>query len=212
MALPKSELYLTVAEYLAMERESEERHIYLDGQIYLMAGETPAHGDICTNLTGLLHAQLRGTRCRVWTKDFRVRSGPKPKFSSSKKGLYSYSDLVVVCGEPQFHDDRRDLLTNPAAIIEVLSDATEAFDRGEKFRRYAEWNLALTDYVLVSQTLPVVDHFTRQNDGGWNYHVYSGLEASLTIQSINCSLRLADVYERVTFPLAEEESATIEEP
>ena len=194
-----------------MERESEERHIYLDGQIYLMAGETPAPGDICSNLVRDVNTQLRGTPCRVWTKDFRVRSGPEPKYSYSKKGLYSYPDLVVVCGEPQFHDERRDILINPAVIIEVLSDATEAFDRGEKFRRYAEWNLTLVDYVLVSQTLPVVDHFVRQNDGGWNYHVYSGLEASLIIQTINCRLRLADIYERVSFPVAEEESPAVEE-
>ena len=136
MSLPQTQLHYTVEEYLALERESEERHEYLDGQIYAIAGESPQHGDISSNLVGILNPQLRGTPCRVWTKDAKVRSGPAIKSDRTAKGLFSYPDLVVVCGEPQFLDERQDVLLNPTVIIEVLSPTTESYDRGEQFQRY----------------------------------------------------------------------------
>jgi Uma2 family endonuclease len=154
MRLPQSQGYFSVAEYLALERESEERHEYLDGYVYAMAGESPEHSDICANLAGILYLQLRGTPCRVWSKDTKVRSGPEPRSRRAMKGLFSYPDLVVVCGAPQFHDTYRDVLLNPTVIIEVLSSSAEIFDRGEKFWRYRTWLPALTNYLLVSQALP----------------------------------------------------------
>ncbi|MBK8315022.1 MAG: Uma2 family endonuclease [Acidobacteria bacterium] len=116
------------------------------------------------------------------------------------------SDLVVFCGEPQYHDDHRDVLINPTVVIEVLSPATEAFDRGEKFLRYQTWNPTLTDYLLVSQARPVIEHFSRQQAGGWSYHVCQELSASLTIQSIGCTLSLAEVYDRIVFQTESSES------
>lgn len=200
MSLPQTQLNYSVGEYLTLERESEERHEYLDGQIYAMAGESPQHGDISSNLVGILHPQLRGTPCRVWTKDAKVRSGPAIKSYRTTKGLFSYPDLVVVCGEPQFLDGHRDVLLNPTVIIEVLSPTTESFDRGEKFWRYRTHLAALTDYVLVSQTLPLVEHFRRQSDDEWVLSTASGLESSLRLASIGCVLRLSEVYDRVSFP------------
>ena len=117
----------------------------------------------------------------------------------SKQGLFSYPDLVVICGEPQYHDEHTDVILNPAAIIEVPSKSTESFDRGEKFHRYQVWNPTLTDYLLVSQNAPIIEHFTRQADGSWSYKIYQGLDRSLTIESIGCELRLADVYDRINF-------------
>ena len=130
MHLSPSQRDYTIEEYLALERVSEERHEYLDaGQIYAMAGESPEHGDICTNLVMTIGSQLRASSCRVWTKDTKVRSGPLPKQRRAFKGfIFSYPDLVIVCGEPQFHDQYRDVLLNPAVIIEVLSPHTEAFN------------------------------------------------------------------------------------
>ena len=133
MSLPKSETISTVEEYLVLERESEERHEYLDGLIYLMAGESPEHGDICMNLSRIVSSQLLGSPCRAWSKDTKVRSGPSTESRRSAKGLYSYPDLVIVSGEPKFHDQHRDVLVNPRVIIEVLSQTTEAFDRGAKW-------------------------------------------------------------------------------
>ena len=154
---PKSRY--TVETYLEIERKSEERHEYLDGEVYLMAGESPEHGTICMNLSVIMGSQLRGTPCQAFAKDMKVRSGPTPRSGTSMKGLFSYPDLLVTCGDLQFHDQFRDILLNPTLIIEVLSNATEAFDRGEKFRRYRTWLPTLRDYLLVAQDKPLIDHY-----------------------------------------------------
>jgi Uma2 family endonuclease len=188
-----------VEEYLALERESDERHEYLDGIVYEMAGESPAHGAICVNLVGQLYNQLKGGPCQLFTKDMKVRSGPAPLSRRSRKGLFSYPDLVV-CGEMKFLDEHKDVLLNPSIIIEVTSPTTESFDHTGKWLRYQTWLPELTDYVLVSQLRPVIEHFSRRPAGQWLYTPASGLEASLRIDSINCTLPLAEVYDRVTFP------------
>ena len=211
MALAKEKIALTVEEYLASERASVERHEYLDGLVYAMAGESPTHGTICTNLISEVRVQLKGTPCQAWSKDCKVRSGPvlDPR---DRKGLFSYPDLVVFCGEPSFHDVHRDVLTNPVVIIEVLSPSTEVFDRGEKFARLRNWNPSLLDYLLVSQSYPLVEQFTRREDGSWLYRFGEDLTASLPIESIGCTLHLAEVYDRIVFPLPTlpEEVATLE--
>jgi Uma2 family endonuclease len=199
MSVAQSEPRYTVEEYLALESDSEERHEYLDGQIYLMAGESPEHADICTNLVIQLGMRLRDTNCRVRSKDTKVRSGPSPVPRKSAKGLFSYPDVVVICGEPQYYDENRDVVINPTVIIEVLSDSTEAFDRGEKFLRYQNWNASLTDYILVSQFAVIVEHFVRKPDGSWSYQVYQGLDQSLVIESVDCRLQLSEVYDRIVF-------------
>src|SRR5499426_3673308 len=193
MALSQAEILHTVAEYLAFERSADERHEYLDGYLYAMAGEGLNHGTICTNLVGTLQVQLRGTPCLLLSKDMKVRSSALPQTSRFRKGLFSYPDLVIVCGEPLFHDVHRDALLNPKIIIEVLSPSTEAFDRGGKFLRYQTWNPTLTDYVLVSQNAPILEHFIRRDDGSWSYYVYQGIERQVSIASVDCTLRLADV-------------------
>jgi Uma2 family endonuclease len=200
MSLPLLRVRYTVEEYLALERASEERHEYLDGDIYAMAGESPDHGRICMNLYGSLWPQLRGTPCEAFAKDTKVRSGPLPLSDHSMEGLFSYPDLVVVCGAMQFHDQVRDVLLNPSLIIEVLSASTEAFDRGEKFRRYRTWLPTLHDYLLVAQDRPLIDHYHRVEENRWELVSIEGLAASLHLESIQCTLRLADVYDRITFP------------
>ena len=189
----------TVEEYLEMERQSPERHEYLDGFVYAMAGESPNHGTISTNLISEVRVQLKGSPCQGWAKDCKVRSGPAAE-PGGRSGIYSYPDLVVFCGEPIFHDQHRDVLTNPVVIIEVLSPSTEAFDRGEKFTRLRNWNPSLQDYLLVSQVAPLVEHFTRRDDGSWLYRAAEDITASLTIESIGCRLQLGEIYDRIVFP------------
>jgi Uma2 family endonuclease len=167
MSLSRLEPRYTSEEYLAMERGSPERHEYLDGQIHPMAGETLEHGIISTNLSGIISTQLLGKPCLVLSKDMKVRSGPLSRSSEITRGLYSYPDLLVVCGKPEFHDEYRDVLLNPQVIIEVLSATTEAYDRGQKFLRYRTWLKSLTDYIVVSQYEPLIEQFTRQPDGVW---------------------------------------------
>ena len=200
MGAPKLQPRYTVDEYLAMERAAEERHIYLDGEIIAMAGESLSHGRISVNVVASLVAQLKGKPCEVLTKDTKVRSGPIPMPGRSRKGLFSYPDILVVCGEIEFHDSHRDVILNPKVIIEGLSESTEAFDRGGKFKKLQNHNPTLTDYVLISQDKPQIEHFRRKSDGEWSYRLHSGLKASVAIASIRCTLKLTDVYDRVKFP------------
>ncbi len=200
MSLPQTRILYTVEEYIEMERASEVRHEYLDGEIYEMAGESLAHGDICMNLSRIISNQLLGSPCRALSKDTKVRSGWLPSPRRMMKGLFSYPDIMVVCGQPQFHDEYQDIIVNPNVIIEVLSEATEKFDRGEKFHRYRLHNETLTDYILISQDLPRVEHFSREADDRWFYTTASELDGVLHLPAIDCRLRLAEVYDRVTFP------------
>jgi Uma2 family endonuclease len=180
----------TPDEYLALERQSEIRHEFLDGTVYAMAGESPRHSAICFNLAGALHHQLRGTDCRGFSPNMKVRAG--------EAGLYAYPDLAIACGEAFFHDRHGDVLLNPAVIFEVLSRSTEAYDRAEKFERYKAIE-TLTDYVLVSQDRPLLEHHSRQPDGTWSRSELQGADASLVLRSVNCLVTLADVYDRIDF-------------
>jgi Uma2 family endonuclease len=181
----------TPEEYLELERKAEFKSEYLDGQIYAMAGASPAHCVITPNLTSELVSQLGETPCQVFSSDMKVRT--------TYKGLYSYPDLSVVCGEPIFHDDKQDILINPKVIFEVLSPSTEAFDRGAKFFRYQIID-TFTDYVLIAQDEPRLEHFIRQQDGGWLLYIVRGLENKLSIPSIDCTISLAGLYDRIKFP------------
>jgi Uma2 family endonuclease len=194
----------TVEEYLAFERASDERHEYLDGVIYAMAGESPDHGRICMNLAATLVPQLRGSDCEAFSKDMKVCCGPYR--THTREGLYAYPDLVVICGAMQFHGQAEDVLVNPKLIVEVLSPSTEAFDRGEKFRRYRAWLPTLTDYVLVAQDRPIIDYYQRTPTGRWELETLEGLDAHVHLPSIACTVPLAEVYERIVFPQAEEDA------
>ncbi len=199
MHAPKLKHSYTVDEYLERERAAEERSEYLDGQIYAMAGESLSHGRISSNLGGLFFAQLRGKPCESLSKDTKVRSGPTPFSGKSKIGMFSYPDFVIICGEPECHDAEQDVILNPTVIVEILSPSTEAFDRGEKYQRYQTWNSTLRDYLLVSQDRPEIEQFSRADKGEWAHQLHSGLDAEVVITSIQCALRLAEVYERVRF-------------
>jgi len=203
IALEKQPYLFTVCEYLTFERAALERHEYLDGVIYAMAGESEAHADISMNLSGLLHQALRGTPCRARSKDTKVRSGPD--HPESRSGLYSYPDLVVLCGEPRYHDTVRDVLLNPRVIIEILSPSTQAFDRLVKRERYHAWLPTLQEYVLVAQDRPHIEHWSKQPDGRWLVGEVEGVEATLVLESLGVRLALVDIYDRVVFPEPEPE-------
>lgn len=198
--LKTRERLYTVAEYLEMEREAEERSEYIDGQIFLMAGESDNHGDISVNLVSILHAQLKGTLCRVRSKETKVKSGGfAVRTGNSTKGMFSYPDLVVICGEVKHYDKRKDIILNPKVIVEVLSKSTERFDRNDKFVRYQMFNDTLSDYILVSQDKPMIEHFVRQGDGTWKLYNHIGLDKICNIESIGCRMELVEVYDRITF-------------
>ena len=183
----------TPEEYLALERPSEIRHEYLDGTVYAMAGESIAHSAICFNLAVTVGLQLRGRDCRGFSPNMKVRAG--------EAGLYAYPDLAVACGEAFFHDRHGDVLLNPTVVFEVLSRSTQVYDRGEKFERYKTIE-SLRDYVLVSQDRPRLEYFSRRPDGIWSHAEFEGLDAVLTLDSINCRVALADIYDRISFDAA----------
>lgn len=192
MGLPKRESYFTPEEYLAFERAAKSKHEYLDGQIYAMAGGSPQHNQICFNLAGELHPQLKGTMCIGYTSDQKIRTDPMD--------LFSYPDLTIVCGPPSFHDKHKDVILNPTVIIEVLSESTEDFDRIEKFAKYKNLK-SLSEYILISQDRPCVEHFVRQKGKRqWLYTMETDLKAEVFIASLNSRLKLADIYDRLTFP------------
>jgi Uma2 family endonuclease len=199
MGLRKTATASTEAQYLKFERGEEWRHEFLDGRIFAMAHESPEHADISMNLCGLAATQLKGKPCRARTKGTRVRSGPIAPATRNTKGMCSYPDVVIICGEPEYLDDTSDTILNPAAILEVLSPSTEAFDRGTKFARYQAWNPSLTDYLLVSQDRAQIEHFQRQADGSWTYRLHAGRRAKVVVATVGVTLKLADVYDRVTF-------------
>lgn len=195
MATPQAKLFVSAEEYLRREREAEERHEYDNGRISAMAGENLSHSRACINLSAIVSIQFKGKSCEAFS--------PNMKIGISAAGKFCYPDLSVICGKPLFHDDKQDVLTNPKVIIEVLSPSTEKYDRSGKFQAYQQIE-SLTDYLLVSQDKPLVEHFQRQSGGQWLYTAHQGLAAAVQLPLIDCQLPLAEIYDRVEFPPEEE--------
>jgi Uma2 family endonuclease len=143
-----------------------------------------------TNLVGELHSQLKTGPCKVYSNDLRVQVAPT--------GLYTYPDVIVLCDEPRFSDKQEDTLLNPALIIEVLSESIKDYDRGGKFEQYRSID-SFVEYLLISQDRPHVEHCTRQPDGSWLLQETNNLEDTLQLKSVQCSLRMADIYSRIDF-------------
>ncbi|HXG84832.1 MAG TPA: Uma2 family endonuclease [Pyrinomonadaceae bacterium] len=189
----------TPEEYLELERQSSERHEFLDGEIFQMAGESLSHSRVCVNLTIEVGFQLRGKQCEALSSNMKVRT--------STASLFSYPDLTIVCGEPIFHDLKKDVVVNPRVIFEVLSPSTEKYDRAKKFQRYRLGNETFTDYVLISQETALVEHFHKNENGSWTYENYNEMTDVLRLDEIELELVLEKLYDRVEIaPLPEEEN------
>lgn len=184
---------LTGAEYLELERAAEFRSELIEGEIVAMSGGSYEHSTVISNLVGELRNRLKGRPCRPTGSDLRV--------FAPESNLYTYPDVVVVCGQPQFLDDRRDTLLNPTLLAEVLSPSTERYDRGRKFAHYREIP-SLTEYLLVAQDEPRIESYVRAEDGRWIFREATGLEATLELPSLGIQLPLAEVYEGVDFATA----------
>ncbi len=189
LAKLKTAIVFTPEDYLIFERESDSRHEFIDGKIYAMAGESLSHSRVCMNLAAAAVNALKGRSCEALSPNMKVRT--------SNASLFSYPDLTIVCGEPQFHDVKKDVLTNPRVVFEVLSPSTADYDRTTKFQRYRMGNETLTDFILVSQDKCFVEHFRKSESGDWLYKSYAALEEDLIIESIECELSLQEIYDRV---------------
>lgn len=189
MASATSVPRFTVEQYLALERKADFKSEFCDGFIIAMAGASRAHSLIAGNLHGEIRTQLKGRPCEVYMSDMRVRVNPT--------GLFTYPDVVAVCGETRFLDDKGDTLLNPMLIVEVLSDSTEAYDRGGKFMHYRRLE-SLREYVLVSQDKVLVERFTRQGDE-WLLTEFRNLDDTLRLASIDCAVSSREIYARIEF-------------
>jgi Uma2 family endonuclease len=183
---------LTDAEYLAIERAAEFKSEFYAGEVFAMAGGSPAHNLIAANVIRELGSQLKQRPCRVFSSDQRLKV--------SETGLFTYPDVTVACGELRLDDDRRDTLLNPTLIVEVLSDSTEAYDRGDKFSHYRRLE-SLREYVMIAQDRPRIERYTRHADGQeWVLAEVSDPQGVVTLASIGCELKLTEVYDKVEFP------------
>lgn len=181
----------TIEEYLALERESEVKYEYWDGEIFAMSGGTLLHDQIMGNTDDLLRNELRGRECRVFTNNMQIKVPAAPP--------YRYGDGSVVCGQVEVERfNGADLLVNPVLIIEVLSPTTEAYDRGDKFTYYKSIP-SFREYLLIAQHRPHVTHYVKSDTGKWDYEEINDLGSSIYLTSIDCSLALADIYRDVEF-------------
>ena len=190
MGLTIEQPCVTPQEYLERESRAETKSEYSSGVITPMAGATKEHVRINFDTSIHLGNQLRGGSSEAFGSDMRTRV--------LRGDNYYYPDLIIVCGEARFEDNKFDTLMNPTLIVEILSASSEHKDRNEKMD--ADETLgSLTDYVLISRTEPRIEHYSRLLDGGWRYLVARGRDAVLPLPNIGCELRLAEVSLRVPF-------------
>ncbi|MCC5635412.1 Uma2 family endonuclease [Nostoc sp. CHAB 5844] len=180
--------YLSPAEYLQMEETSSIKHEYIDGYIYAMAGASDPHVTVALNLAALLRSHVRGSGCRVYIADMKARI--------ESLNRYYYPDVMVTC-------DLRDQETPtykrfPCLIVDVLSDSTEAFDRGDKFADYQVLE-SLQEYVLINMKRQRIECFRRNNEGLWVLQTYTSQETSFRLNSINFEGTVTELYEDVVF-------------
>jgi Uma2 family endonuclease len=179
--------FLTPEQYLEIERAAEFRSEYLNGEMFAMSGATARHNILVNNIGRALYPQIKG-RCQYFTTDLRLLI--------PSTGLYTYPDLMVICGGVEFAGNRQDIVTNPGFIVEVLSKSTADYDRGGKFVHYRAIP-TLSDYMVTAQDTVKVEHSSRQPDGSWVLREYSSLSDIVRITSIGVEIGMAAVYEDI---------------
>ena len=194
MASAAERVRMTEDEYLAFERASEEKHEYIDGEIFAMSGGSGDHSAVASGMLRVLGNALYGRRCIVYTSDMRIH------IPASRR--YVYPDASAVCGRRDLKGDKRDILLNPRIIVEVLSPSTEDYDRGEKFTHYKTIP-SLAHFVLASQDKALVEVFTRQVDGSWTCEKYEAGQ-KIALSALECEVEVDQVYANV-FDVVEDE-------
>jgi Uma2 family endonuclease len=184
--------WLPPGTYLVRERAAEERHEYFDGQVVAMSGASMAHGLIAQNIAAHLYFRL-GDGCRVVQNDLKVQA--------AGGSAYMYPDVLVLCGQPGYIDRKRDVVTNPTVVFEVLSPSTERHDRTLKATAYRRIE-SLQAYVFVSQTEPRLEVYARRTDGRWDCAIYQQHGDTVPLPWLGCELTLAEIYKHI-FPAAD---------
>ncbi len=184
------ERHYTIEDYFAIEESSTTKHEYFGGEICAMAGASLNHNRITRNVLLGLQARLSGSGCEAFGNDLRVHT---------PGGLYTYPDVLVVCGEIQLTGDRLETVTNPALIVEVLSASTKDYDRGQKFELY-KTIASLREYLLIEQDVLLVERHSKVSDAapdGWQKQQYDDADAQIALAALGVTLTLAEIYERV---------------
>ena len=188
----------TVANYLSLERDSSDKHEFAFGEIYAMGGASARHVEIVGNIARELGNQLRQRPCRVYSTDLRL--------CVNAENRYTYSDVVVVCGQPRFLDDELDTLLNPDLIVEVLSDSTRNYDRGDKFQQYRGIP-SFREYLLVDHAKAHVERYSKQNDGTWSLWETDSPSEIVHLESMGAKLPLSEIYFKIEFEATAERTA-----
>jgi len=197
MGLPQRVRRLTPAEYLDIERAAAYRSEFFDGEAFAMAGGSPRHSLISANIIRELGNGLKQRPCAAYESNLRILV--------SATGLYTYPDASVIYGPLKFEDQRCDTVLNPTLLVEVLSDSTEAYDRGKKFSHYRQIP-SLREYLLVSQEEAKIERFLRNDDGTWTLTEAAGLEATLPLPSLGIEIGLGEVFDKVDFSAGVQEA------
>lgn len=179
---------LTPEEYLDIERNAEFKSEYYNGEMFALAGASYVHNKISSNIHVSLANQLKGKECQVFQSDLKTKE--------QVSGLFTYPDIVLICGEPEFYDEEKDVVVNPTVIMEILSKSTETYDRGFKFELYRRIK-SLKDYLMVSQDKISIEYYSRNTDNSWTLKEFSNINQSIELKSIDCILDLKDVYLKI---------------
>lgn len=190
-AIPVSKQKYTLEEYLELDKNSEEKYEYFDGDVFDMAGGSPNHARLGFDIGALFSQKLKGRDCEAFNSDMRIKVPAALP--------YRYPDVSVVCGDPVFEElNGQEMLVNPVLIVEVLSPSTAAYDLKDKFTAYQSID-SFREYLIVSQDRPHVIQHIRQSKGRWLRIEIEGLDGEVVLESVNVTLPLSEIYERVTF-------------
>ena len=184
---------LSDEEYLVIERAADFKSEFYNGEMFAMSGGSPGHALLGGAICAEFRTALKGSGCRSYNSDLRVRV--------ARGGLYAYPDATVICGDLEYADGTTDVVTNPTVVVEVLSPSTEAYDRGFKSSEYRKI-ASLKEYAFLSQSEPRVEVYSRNDNGEWGVFSESvGLDAVCHFRSLDCAIRLADIYADFSFPI-----------
>jgi Uma2 family endonuclease len=182
--------YISPEQYLEMERASETKHEYYNGEVFAMAGASVPHNEISFNINRLVASSAHDKGCKLFGSDFRIHI--------PERSLFTYPDFSIVCGKADTSKLYSDNLTNPSVIIEILSKSTKDYDRGTKFFLYRSIK-SLKEYILIDSISVSIEKYTRQENNSWLLTEFNNLSDSFHITTIGVTLQLQDIYEDVNF-------------
>lgn len=190
MGLPEhNHQFYTIAEYLELERQTGVKFEYEDGEVFAMAGGTVVHSLIGGNAVAELRRVLKNRSCNAYNSDLKI---------AVNEEKYRYADASVICGPVEYYDENPEAAKNPLLIVEVLSESSESYDRGEKFKKYRQIP-TFREYVLIEQRFPLVEVFFKIDEKTWQYRVYEQLDQMVQLNSIEAEIPLAELYSGVIF-------------